>query len=85
MKTRTVARTNDMFGKRLKELRLENEFTQQRLSELIGCDQSMIVRWEKCECEPTESVIRKTAIIFNVSADYLIGLENEDGSKNENI
>lgn len=71
-----------MFGKKLKELRLENNYTQQKLSELLNCDQSMITRWEKEECEPTENVIRKTAVLFGVSADYLIGLENEDGSKN---
>jgi len=41
----------------------------------------MIARWEKGECEPTESVIRKTARFFEVTADYLIGLEDESGTK----
>lgn len=72
-----------MFDKRLKELRKEHDYTQKELAQLIGCDQSMITRWEKGECEPTESVIRKTARIFGVTSDYLIGLENEDGSKVE--
>ncbi|MDE6362455.1 MAG: helix-turn-helix domain-containing protein, partial [Clostridia bacterium] len=43
-----------------------------------GCDQSMIVRWEKGECEPTATAIKKIAMAFNVSADYLLGLDDEE-------
>ena len=41
----------------------------------------MVARWEKGECEPTESIIKRAAIFFGVSADYLIGLEDETGAK----
>lgn len=70
-----------MFGIKLKELRLEKELTQKMLADVLHCNQSMIARWEKCECEPTESIIRRTAQFFQVTADYLLGLENEDGTK----
>ncbi len=73
-----------MFGKKLKELRIENGLTQAKIASLIDCDQSMIVRWEKEECEPTASVIRKVAIVFDVTSDYLLGLEELDGRKIEN-
>lgn len=63
-----------MFGIRLKELRLEKCLTQKQLAVILHCDQSMITRWEREECEPTESVIRLTAQYFGVSADFLIGL-----------
>lgn len=33
-----------MFGKKLKELRIENGLTQAKIASLIDCDQSMIVR-----------------------------------------
>ncbi len=65
-----------MFDKRLKELRLQNGYTQKYLADLVGCDQSMIARWEKGECEPTASAIKNIALIFSVSADYLLGLED---------
>ena len=65
-----------MFGSRLKELRLEKQLTQKELAKILLCDQSMITRWEHEECEPTESVIRRTAIYFSVSADFLIGLKD---------
>ena len=64
-----------MFGSRLKELRLEHKLTQKELAKILLCNQSMITRWEKEECEPTESVIRRTAVYFDVSADFLIGLK----------
>lgn len=65
-----------MFGTRLKELRLEKQLTQKELAKILLCDQSMITRWEHEECEPTESVIRRTALYFSVSADFLIGLKD---------
>lgn len=70
-----------MYGKILKELRKEKGLTQKKLALMLDCDQSMIARWEKGECEPTESAIRRTAIFFGVSADYLLGLEDETGAK----
>lgn len=70
-----------MFGIKLKELRLEKNLTQKQLAIILDCNQSMITRWEKEECEPTETVIKKTAVYFDVSADYLLGLEDETGAK----
>ena len=70
-----------MFGKRLKELRLEQGITQKELANALSCNQSMITRWERCECEPTESIIKVTALYFNVSTDYLLGLEDDFGNK----
>lgn len=71
-----------MFNIRLKELRKEKEITQKKLAKDLGYNQSMICFWEKGINEPTESAIRKVAIYFDVSADYLLGLEDETGSKN---
>lgn len=81
MKILIIFYNSTMFDIRLKELRLEKGLTQKELAQVIQCDQSMIARWEKGECEPTESIIRKTARFFEVTADYLIGLEDESGTK----
>ena len=62
------------FGERLKELRIEKGLSQKVLAEHLGCNQSMISFWENGVNEPTESAIRKAALFFEVSADYLIGL-----------
>ena len=62
-----------MFGSVIKELRAEMGITQAKLASILGCSQSMIARWEKGECEPTESVIVKAADTFNVSTDIILG------------
>ncbi len=73
-----------MFGKRLKELREEKALSQKELASIIGYNQSMISFWENGVNEPTESAIRKISIFFGVSADYLLGLEDETGVKQYN-
>jgi len=65
------------FGEKLKELRKEKGLSQKALAEQLGYNQSMICFWERGTNEPTESAIRKTALFFKVSADYLLGLTDE--------
>jgi transcriptional regulator with XRE-family HTH domain len=65
------------FGERLKELRTEKGLSQKTLAEQLGCNQSMVSFWENGVNEPTENVIRKAALFFEVSADYLLGLTDE--------
>ncbi|MBD5086077.1 MAG: helix-turn-helix transcriptional regulator [Clostridiales bacterium] len=72
-----------MYGKKIKELRKEQNITQKALAKVLDCNQSMISQWENGICEPTENYIRKTAIFFDVTSDYLLGLEELDGRKIE--
>lgn len=69
-----------MIGIKLKELRLENNLTQTQLAQRLQCNQSMIARWEKDECEPTESAIIKIANFFDITTDYLLGREDDFGN-----
>lgn len=64
------------FGEKLKELRAEAGLTQKQLAAEIGNAQSAIVYWESNQQEPTISSLKKLCVFFNVSADYLIGLED---------
>ena len=81
MSFRILCYNFSMFDIKLKELRLEKGITQYNLAKEIGCNQSMIVRWERGECEPPETYIKKVALYFDVSADYLLGIEDESGAK----
>lgn len=65
----------DNFQTRLKELRIENNLSQQKLAEKIGVTQKAIDFWEKGINEPKVSYVIKLAIFFGVSADYLLGIE----------
>lgn len=62
-----------IIANRIKELRKECGMTQSELAKLVGCSQSMVVRWEKGECEPTASAIVSLSEAFDCSCDYLLG------------
>ena len=64
------------FGEKLKELRLEKGLTQKQLAQEIGNAQSAIVYWETNKQEPTISALKKLCKYFEVSADYLLDLED---------
>ena len=67
---------NEKFSNRLKELRVEFNLSQQALAKEIGVTQKAIDFWEKDINEPKASYIIKLAKFFNVSSDYLLGIEN---------
>ena len=69
------------IGNRIKELRKEKNLTQKQLSTAINIAQSSISEWEKNSYEPTATAIKILAIYFDVSADYLLGLEDDLGNK----
>ena len=68
-------------GKKLKELRTNKKLSQKKLSQILECSQSVICDYENLKVEPTETVIKKIAQYFEVSSDYLIGLEDDLGNK----
>lgn len=63
------------FGWRLRELRKEKDIGQIELAKHLGVGKSIISLWEKDECEPTLSKLIAISKFFNVSIDYLAGLE----------
>ncbi|MCI9561637.1 MAG: helix-turn-helix transcriptional regulator [Clostridia bacterium] len=66
----------DSFGERLRALRQEKEIGQVQLAKEINVGKSIISLWEQNKCEPTLSNLVALARFFNVSIDYLAGLED---------
>lgn len=66
----------ESFGKRLKELRTAKGLSQKQLGEKVGTTYSAISYWEKGINEPKLSYIINLALFFEVSTDYLLGLED---------
>ena len=64
------------FAERLKELREENNLTQSDLAKQINISIACINRWEKKLRIPNIESIIILCNFFNVTSDYLIGLEN---------
>lgn len=65
-----------IFGKKLKDLRTDKKLSQNALSKAIGISQAAINKWEKGLIVPTIDSAVLVAKFFNVSIDYLAGLED---------
>lgn len=63
------------FGERLKELRKNKNWTQQQLANKIELSKTVISKYENNIQMPTLDTLIKLAAIFNVSMDYITGLE----------
>lgn len=66
-----------MTGERIKKLRKEKGLTQQQLGELLGVQKSAIAKYENNRVSNLKrETISKLADIFNVSINYLLGIED---------
>ena len=63
------------FGMILQKLRTEKGITQKQLADMINKESSIISRYERNLQSPTFDTVRAFAAIFNVSMDYLSGME----------
>lgn len=66
-----------MFGRKLKELRLEKKINQAELGEIIGISPSTVGMYERDQRFPDKDILGKIADYFEVSVDYLLGRTNE--------
>lgn len=65
-----------MFGKKIKELRQTSGLNQTELAKKLDSTQSKISKYEREELDLSTAMIVKICKVFNVSADYLLGLED---------
>lgn len=73
IKTSKQIEENIVFQKRLIELR--GEQTQKYIADKIGITEVSLSRYENGQRKPNLDIIYKIAKYYNVSADYLMGLE----------
>lgn len=65
------------FGYRLKTLRLKANMTQEQLARRLSLTKSVISAYETDLRLPSYDVLVHIAGIFNVTTDYLLGLERK--------
>lgn len=63
------------FGANIKELRLKNNMTQEKLAELLNISPQAVSRWETGAAMPDISLLPPLANLFNVTTDYLLGMD----------
>lgn len=66
------------IGLKIRELRKERGLSQQDLADNIGISRSTVSGYEQQTSQPDLETLRKLALLFNVSSDYLLGIENEN-------
>lgn len=66
------------FGKTVKRLRESKNLSMSELAKQLGTTKSSINMWENADVIPREAMLIKVADYFNVSLDYLFGLDYKD-------
>lgn len=66
---------NNIFGENLKLLRQDKGLGQVDLAKELGVSKGIISLWENGLREPNMSSLITIAKYFNVSIDYLVGIE----------
>ena len=66
--------SGNIFGSKLKELRLEKGLTQRALGDALGFCNQTVSFWESGQREPDLDALVKVARFFDVSTDFLLGI-----------
>lgn len=66
-----------MLSKRLKELRIENNYSQYEIANLIGIAQVTYSHYKLGRRSISIQNLVKIAKIYNVSTDYLLGISDD--------
>lgn len=65
------------LGERLFKERKEQKITLEKISEIIGISYQAYRKIEKNLCFPSCETLKKIAIMYNISTDYILCLTND--------
>ena len=71
----------DMYGQRIKELRIEKGWSQRDLAKELNIAQITVSKYEREKLDLGTALIIQLTRIFHVSSDYILGIEDETGAK----
>lgn len=75
---------NRSFQDVFKELRIENNLSQDKIAEELDVSPALISKWERNASTPAPEMLEYIADYFNVSIDYLVGRSKYKNLENEN-
>ena len=80
VKLNLVINVNKTYIQLMRELREDNDYTQQQIADYLGISQTMYARYERNANElPIRHLIR-LASFYHVSTDYFLGLSKKKHS-----
>ncbi len=59
---------------RIKELREDNDYTQEQIAKILNCKQNTYHQYESGKRQIPLEALKKLCIFYNVSADYILEL-----------
>ena len=62
---------------RIKEIRIENGFTQKEVAQYLNMEQTHYSRYETGKVKVNVELVKKLALFYNISADYILELTDE--------
>ena len=62
---------------RLKDLREDNDYTQEEIAKILNCKQNTYQQYESEKRQIPLEALKKLAILYKTSVDYIIDLTNE--------
>ena len=65
------------YIKRIRDLREDHDKTQQNIADVLGTSQTMYARYERGATELPVRHLIALCKYYSVSADYILGLEDE--------
>ena len=74
----------EIFANRITQAIKNNNITQKSLAKKLNISESNITNWKKGQNLPSIEILRNLCIILDEKSDYLLGLEDEIGSKTYN-
>lgn len=70
-----------MFAQRFREILNESKISRYKLAKDLGLSQATIKNWYYGDNEPKATQIAMLCQYLEISADYLLGIEEYDGTK----
>lgn len=67
-----------MIGERLQDIRKDHKDTQQALADKLHASLYAVRCWEQSKSDPSHDTLVAICKLYGVSADYLLGLTDED-------
>ena len=65
-----------MLGNRINELRMAFGWNQVQLAGKLNITKQTVSNWENENIQPSIEMLVRIAMLFHVSTDYLLGLDN---------
>ena len=69
-----------MLGEQIKKLRLANDLSQTQLAHALSVTKQSVSNWENDNILPSVDLLKRIALYFSCTTDYLLELE-EEGSR----